>query len=335
MKRHDRLFEKFYALPNLYLATKNAQKAKRYKESTALFNLNLEQNLIALQAKLRSGTYEFGDYHSFYVFDPKRRLISAAPYADRVVHHAVCNIIEPIFERIFIHDLYSNRTGKGTHKAVDRYQKFCRLNKFVLKCDIKKYFASIDKEMLYIEIVKKISDHLLLAVIKKIIYGFNPRDSKGIPIGNLTSQYFANIYLNRMDYFIKEVLGCRHYIRYVDDFVVFDNSKVRLKEMKIQIENFLKKYHLELHSNKSHIRQTAEGVKFLGYRVFSTHRLLDKSNIKRFKRRLKKIQILYKNNQIDLNKTFQRLNSWNSHASHANTYRLREKIFKEAIFQKG
>jgi len=335
MKRKGGLYETFCSMVNLYKAVTNAQKAKRYKTATALFNLSLEQNLLDLQEQLKSETYKFGEYYSFLIHDPKQRLISAAPYVDRLVHHAVCNIIEPIFERKFIYDLYSNRRGKGTHKAVDRYQIFCRLNKYVLKCDIRKYFASINKEILYQEISKKIKDVKLLGVIRNIIFSFDQFEPTGIPIGNLTSQLFANIYLDRMDHYIKEVLGCRYYIRYVDDFVIFDIAKEHLQNIKLKIEKFLTHYQLELHSKKSHVRQVKEGVRFLGYIIFPTHRLLDKANLKRFRRRLKHIQKLYARDQITLDKVFQRLNSWNAHAAHADSYKLRKRIFEEAVFVKG
>ena len=338
MKRYGDLFEKFCSFENLYIASQKSQRGKRYKNSTASFNFDLEGNIINIQQRLKQGNYQFGKYVSFYVHDPKTRLISAAPYQDRVIHHAICNIIEPIFEPVFVYDLYSNRKEKGTHKAVDRYQKFCRINEYVLKCDIKKYFASIDKGILFKIIYRKIKDNMFLDIIRDVIYSYDrggKASGNGIPLGNLTSQIFANIYLNDFDHYIKENLRCRYYIRYVDDFVVFDNSKRRLNHVKDKIQEFLKAYNLELHREKSHIRRTDEGIKFLGYRIFSEYRLVNKENVKRFKRKIRKLQEMYEKGNIQIQKITESIRSWVAHTSHADSYKLRKKIFDNYVFNKG
>lgn len=269
MKRYNHLFDKIISFGNLLLAAKKAQKGKRYKEKTALFNLNLERELIFLQAELSDMSYRHGGYRDFYIYDPKRRLISAAPYRDRVLHHALCNVIEPLFDRTFIHDSYACRVGKGAHAAVDKYTEFSRKNRFVLQCDIKKYFPSIDRGLLIGIIARKIKCEKTLWLIREIIGSRRTNSamtdnsdeeiakslygSKGIPIGNLTSQFFANVYMNAFDHFIKEDIGCRYYIRYVGDFVILDNSKERLHEVKDLTEDYLSTLGLCLHERECRV----------------------------------------------------------------------------------
>ena len=234
MKSYTNLWSQITSWENLLLAARKARCSKRKRPNVARFEADLEMELMELRSELLERKYMPGQYRSFYIYEPKKRLISAAPYRDRVVHHALCNIIEPIFERAFIHDTYANRKGRGTHRAVDRFTEFCRKNRYVLKCDIKKYFPSIDHDILYGLIARRIKDPDVLWLIKLIIdssnaqepvFAYFPGDDlftpyerrKGLPIGNLTSQFFANIFLNGFDHFVKRELGCRHYIRFVDD----------------------------------------------------------------------------------------------------------------------
>jgi RNA-directed DNA polymerase len=176
MKTWKRLFEKIVSFENLVLAATRARKRKRLKPATATFDLNLENNLLRLQRELQDQIWQPGEYISFEIFEPKRRLISAAPYEDRVVHHALCNIIEPLFERTFIYDSYANRQGKGTHRAVDRLTKFAKQYRYVLKCDIQKYFPSIDHEILYGFLTRKISDKKVRWLLRTIIDSSNPQE---------------------------------------------------------------------------------------------------------------------------------------------------------------
>ena len=222
MKRHGNLFDKIISFENLLKASRKAQRGKRLKNSTANFNLRLEPELLKLQKELQEQTYQIGSYKRFYIYDPKKRLISALPYRDRVVQHALCNVIEPIFDNGLIYDTYACRKDKGSHRAVDRFALYCRKNKYTLKCDIKSYFASIDHKVLSEMIKKKIKDPDALWLIKLII---DSTPSPGIPIGNLASQIFANLYLNGLDHYLKETVKCKHYIRYMDDLIVFDNDK--------------------------------------------------------------------------------------------------------------
>ncbi len=351
MKTYNNLFDQITSFENLLLASKKAQKGKRFKESTALFNLNLEKELLQIQKELKDMTYSHGGYCDFFIYDPKRRLISAAPYRDRVVHHALCNIIEPLFDKTFIYDTYACRTRKGAHVAVKRYSDYAGKNTFVLKCDIQKYFQSIDHEILLNMISRKIRCEQTRWLIRKIIssrhdetYAFYfPGDSlftpclrkRGIPIGNLTSQFFANVYLNEFDHYLKETLGCKYYIRYVDDFVVLHNSKDFLHDVKKGIEEYLETLRLRLHSRKCRMYRVHDGITFLGYRVFPTHRLLKKDNALRARRRLKKLSSQYHEGIISWEKVNQSVQSWIGHACHADTYRVRSRILGSVVFQRG
>ena len=349
MKTYKNLFEKITSFENLLLASKRAQRGKRFKESTANFNLNLENKLVNLQDELKSMTYRHGKYKCFWVYDPKRRLISAAPYKDRVVHHALCNVIEPLFDKTFIDDSYACRKGKGSHAAVDRYAQYARKYKYVLKCDLQKYFQSIEHETLLNIISRKIACQETMWLIREIIGShtdqsfpfyfpgddlFSPiQRKKGIPIGNLTSQFFANVYLNGFDHFVKEELRVP-YIRYVDDFVAFSDSKNDLQEVRLQMTDYLHSLRLKLHERKCRVYQVKEGVCFLGYRVFPTHRLLKKDNVLRMRRKLKKLSLLYRNRQVSLTEINQSVQSWIGHASHADTYKLRSRLFESVVFQR-
>ncbi len=242
MKRYRNLWPQIIAFENLLLASKKAQKSKRFHPNVLKFNYNLESELFTLQEELIQKTYQPGKYRTFRIFEPKPRLISAAPYRDRVVHHALCNIIIPLLDKSFIDDSYANRQGFGTHRALKRLIDFARSSHYVLQCDIKKYFPCIDHLILKSLIRKKIKCVDTLWLIEKIIDCSNEQETvldyfaednlltplerkKGLPIGNLTSQFFANIYLNGLDHYLKENVKARKYLRYVDDFALFSNDK--------------------------------------------------------------------------------------------------------------
>jgi hypothetical protein len=214
--------------------------------------------------------------------------------------------------------------------------KFMRLG--LDSYDIRDYFASVDKFILFKVIERKIKDKRLLDVIKMVVESFTKdpaRSDKGMPLGNLTSQLFANLYLSPLDHFITETLGCRYYIRYCDDFVALSQSKARLHEVKAEIEKFLSDYKLVLHPIKSRIYRVSEGIHFLGYRIFPHKRLVIKKNVRRFRRRLKTLQTLYRDRAITVKELLMSLNSWNAHAAHADSYRLRQRIYSAYTFTKG
>jgi retron-type reverse transcriptase len=236
VKTHKHLYDTLTSFPNLLSAYYKARKGKRQRDNVARFDLHLERNLVHLQDQLEKRTYTPGPYRSFYVRDPVRRLVSAAPFYDRVVHHALCNVIEPLFEPRFIYDSYACRKGKGTHRAVHRFCAFMRKNTYVLQADILRYFPSIDHAILLDILRERIADPDVLWLLDVIVHSgrgilepeyimqWFPGDNlfagsrpRGLPIGNLTSQFLANVYLNELDYFIKFDLRHRYYLRYCDD----------------------------------------------------------------------------------------------------------------------
>jgi len=329
MKRHGNLFDKITSFENLLKASRKAQRGKRFKESTAEFNLRLEHELLKLQKELQERTYRIGGYKQFYIYDPKKRLISALPYRDRVVQHVLCNVIEPIFDSGLIYDTYACRKDKGSHRAVNRFTMYCRKNKYALKCDIKSYFASIDHDLLVEMITRKIKDPDVLWLIKLIV---DSTPSPGIPIGNLASQIFANLYLDGLDHYLKETVKCKHYIRYMDDLIVFGNDKNRLDDIKDAIREYLRRLKLELHPNKSQIYLTARGIVFLGYKVYPTHRLVVRQNVKRLRSRIKKYFKLLKLRLITRQKIVCSIQSWLGYAIHADSFKLRRQLLTEHDF---
>jgi len=352
MKRHKNLWDRVISLDNLYEAARKAQKGKRFQENIALFNLNLEKEIFRIQREFIDKSYLPGPYKEFHIIEPKLRLISAAPYRDRVVHHALCNVIEPIFDRMFIYDSYACRKGKGTHRAIDRFQKFAHKTRYVLKCDIVKYFPSIDHEILYELIERKIACKDTLWLIKLIIDHSNEQEPVlhyfkgdhlltpiqrriGIPIGNLTSQFFANIYLNGMGHFLREKLGCKFYIRYVDDFVILHDDKEFLWRVKQEIEEYLENLRLKLHPRKCRVFPVKEGTLFLGFRIWPDKRRLDRQNIRRFQSRIKLMQSQYAKGELAFDKLTASIQSWVAHASYGETWHLREHLFRDIVFRKG
>jgi len=316
-----------------------SQRGKRCQPEVFAFHSNLEGNLVRLQTELKEGTWRPGGYRDFYVYEPKMRLISSAPYRDRVVHHALHQVIEPIFDPKFIYDTYACRVGKGTHAAANRYTEFCRRAPYVLKCDIRKYFESIDHQTLLNLIGRHIKDAQLLALISHVVHSNNSRagavPGKGIPIGNLTSQFFANLYLNPFDHWIKEVLRIEFYIRYVDDFVVLHSDKKRLNEVRAAIRAKLSEYGLELHPKKQNLFPVSEGCDFMGYRIYPDHRRLKPENGYRARRRLKTLVRRFNRGEILIGRVRASIMAWIGHAMHADTWGLRRAIFDSLSFRSG
>jgi len=237
------MYDTLFSWDNLLCAYYKAAKTKRGNPNVAVFEYRLEENLFQLQEQLAAKTYRPGQYASFFIHEPKRRLISAAPFRDRVVHHALCNGIEPIFERSFINDSYANRVGKGTHRAIARCQQFARRYPYVLQCDVRQFFPSIDHAVLRSLLARKLNDPDVMWLVDQIInsgvgvltqeykMAWFPSDDllaasrpRGLPIGNLTSQFWGNCYLNPFDHFVKRELGCKGYVRFVDDFMLFADN---------------------------------------------------------------------------------------------------------------
>lgn len=344
MKRSGNLYPQIIKFENILLASRQAQKGKRFRDNILEFNYNLETELIRLQQKLTDKTYQPGAYRTFHLTNPKSRLISAAPYRDRVVHHALCNIIVPIFERTFIADSYANRLGFGTHLALNKFTHFARNSRYVLQCDIRKYFPTIDHIILKELIRRKIKCPDTLWLIdtlidnsneQEIVIDYFPGDElltpitrrRGLPIGNLTSQFFANIYLNGFDHFVKEQLKISKYVRYVDDFALFSDDRELLADARLAIEEYLAQLRLKIHPIKSQLFETKIGATFLGFRVFSDKIRVRNSNLHQARRRLKRLQTDYAQGKIEREKVNQSIQSWFAHLEHGDTWQLRQQIF--------
>ncbi len=271
MKTYKNLYETLCSLENLESAFRKARRGNSSKFYVIKFEENFEEELVSLKNELETQTYKPKPLKRFIIRDPKTRAIHSSHFRDRVVHHALVNVLEPIFEKLFIYDSYASRKNKGTHRAVERFEKFQRkvskngrlvkgaYNKnlvkgYALKADIKHYFEIIDHRILVRLIEKKIKDEKVIWLIRTIFENFNTHNiGKGMPLGNLTSQFFANVYLNELDYFVKHSLKARYYIRYVDDFVILDNDKEKLGDYFREISRYLKTLEIELHPGKSKI----------------------------------------------------------------------------------
>lgn len=280
--RHIIDFYDVISIENLFYAWRIFSKGKRSKKDVSTFELNLENNIFALHQRLVSGEWKPEPYQVFFVQDPKLRRIHKASVADRVLYQALYQALYPIFDRHFIHDSYASRNFKGTHRGVRRFETFARKvtknyreRGFVLKCDVRKFFDSIDHVILLRLLRQKITDPKLLDLLEKIIGSFETASGKGLPLGNVTSQIFANIYFNEFDQFVKHTLKARYYIRYCDDFVILADNQNHLQEILGHIVWFLRDtLKMELHPNKVTIRKISQGTDFLGYVSLPYYRVL-------------------------------------------------------------
>ncbi len=314
----------------MFSAWEEFKKGKKKKIDVKQFEVNIKSHLRTLHWELKNKTYRHSCYASFYIKDPKLRSINKACVKDRVLHHAIFVVLYRIFDRLFIFDSYSSRNEKGTHRAVNRLQAFAnKISKnntrtcWVLKCDIKKFFDSVDQEILLTLIKKQIYDRNTIWLLEKIIKSF----SKGIPLGNVTSQIFANIYLNELDQFVKRNLKLKYYIRYCDDFVIFSESKNYLENIIPKINYFLgTNLKLSLHPNKITIRKYHQGIDFLGYVSFPYNKML---RIKTMHRMFKKIQARetdFKHDKITTKSLYQTMQSYLGLLKHCNGYKIKEKL---------
>ena len=321
-------------------AHKRARAHKAYKNEVIKFEINLENNIINLLNNIKSKKYHLGKYYNFKVYEPKERLIKALPYVDRIVHQwYIEEFIKPYIVPKFINTTFACLVDKGTHKAVESVQNQMREFKrnygdfWVLKCDIRKFFYSINPYILFDIMKKYISDKALLDFTRLLIFdGRKPSDNVGIPIGNYTSQFFANIYLNELDQYVKRTLKIHYYTRYMDDFILLLPTKKDCIEVKQKLENFLHD-RLQLSLNdKSRYYPYKMGVNFCGYRIFTTHRLLRLSSKKKIKKNVKKWNKLYAENSLDIRFAMQSINSWLGHTSHCNSFKLQNKVLNDCNF---
>ncbi len=351
MKTYNHLYPRICAFENLLRAFEQARRHKRMKPYVSEFEYALERNLLRLQEDLLAETYQPGAYHNFEIYEPKKRLISAAPFRDRVVHHALCNVIEPIWEARFIHDSYACRVGKGTHRAMLRAHQWTKQFRYVLKCDIVRFFPSIDHEILLNLLRRYLADEPTLRLAARILASgegiqandyemqwfdgdnlFTPLRPRGLPIGNLTSQFWANVYLNELDQFVKRELKCGAYLRYADDFLLFSDNKAQLWEWRAEIQQFLQRLRLIAHPRKSAVHAVANGVDWLGFRLFPTHRRLRRENVRRAFRRLQSQQAAYARRRISEAHLTLSVQSWIAHTKWADTLGLRRRVLGQFAF---
>ena len=314
----------------------------------------MADRLLALQEELLQRRYRPEPYTHFVIHEPKRRRISAAAFRDRIVHHALCAIIEPRFERVFIPDSYANRLGLGTHRAIGRFQEFCRQYAFVLRADIRQHFASIDHAILLEGLARKIPEPDLMELIRLILAGgedalrdeyrmaWFPGDDllaqcrpRGLPIGNLTSQFWSNCYLHPFDLFVKRGLGCRGYLRYVDDFALFSDSKAALWAWKSAIRDRLGALRLTIHEASAQVLPTSAGSPWLGFVVDAERCLLKARKARHATRHLRASYAAYGRGELGFAEFDARVKGWIGHARHGDTWGLRQHVLADFVLRAG
>lgn len=325
MKYYTTSYEEIISLENLLLAYKEFKAGKSKKKDVLEFEFNLMHNLIDLQNDLKNKIYTHSNYTHFKISDPKPRDIHKAKVRDRVLHHAIYRKFYPFFDKTFIADSYSCRLDKGTHKAIKRFEVFTRKESnnyrkqcFVLKCDIQKFFANIDHEILINILKNKILDKDIVSILENIIKSFSTKDKvdKGLPLGNLTSQLLVNIYMNEFDKYVKHILKVKSYIRYADDFVFISKDKNYLEKLKLEIKDFLiNNLKLSLHPDKIFIKSIYSGVDFLGFVHFPRYKILRTATKKRM------FRTLHENNFKE-----ESVNSYLGFLRHGNSFKIKNKI---------
>jgi retron-type reverse transcriptase len=319
-------YSEVYNFENLYDAYLKARRQKRYRGEVLQFSYNMEHELIALQNELKQHTYRVGEYRPFIVNEPKRRQVVALPFRDRIVQHALNNVIEPIFEKRMIYDSYACRVDKGTHAAARRISYFLGKpeNVYFLKMDVKSFFASINKDILKTIIRRCIEDREILWLVD-IILDSSPVE--GLPIGNLMSQLLANVYLHELDHHCKCAIGVRYYVRYMDDVIIMSYSKTYLKALLTDIEDFLTR-HLDISlNNKTNIGKCSDGIEFVGYRIWRNYKLIKKQAIVRMKNKAK----AWKHGKIADDKYMSSIGSWMGHSFDTSSHKAVEQIMLDSL----
>lgn len=334
MKRHADLYSQIMTFGNLHTAALRAMNGKKSKNAVKSFHFHLENELIFLQRELETKTYRPRPYSQFEVREPKLRKICSSDFRDRVVHHAICQIIEPIFEKRSVHDSYACRPDKGSHRAVARCQEFSRKFPYYLKCDIKKFFESVDHQVLKRILRRLFKDRDLLWLLELIIDHEVPGNlpGKGLPIGNLTSQHFANLYMGELDHFVKDRLGVRGYLRYMDDFICFAESKNELWDCHEKMNRFVNGIlAVELKEKVTQVAPVTEGILFLGFRVFPQLVRLQRSNLSRLRRSIRHCEAQFKAGRLSEQELIARVGSLVAHVEHVNSLSARKRIFEESL----
>jgi len=337
-RTHRNLYNSIVCFENLYQAYLRARKGKRYREEILEYTGNLEHNLVELSRQLRDGSWQPGDYRVRRIYEPKARDIRIAPFEDRIVHHALCGVIGPIFERTFIHDSYACRVGKGTHAAVRRLQSFLRKQNtgYCLSADVSKYFDSINHSIVLAELEWRLGDVDVLNLAQSILSSYasnleldGTQDPKGIPIGNLTSQWFANIIGNRIDSHAKYDMRLKHYLRYMDNFIVLHQDKSYLAEAKLEFETLMRELLYLVLNPKTSIFPASNGIPFLGYKVYDDHILARGENVRRGRKRIHQQMKIISRGEIGHAEFQDSLQAWFAYLNQADTYKLRKQIARE------
>lgn len=306
MKRKGNLFEQITDFNNLRTAYLKAVKGKRLSNTVFIFDLKTDENLYRIKKELESGIYRIGKYRQFKIYDPKERIITAARFEDRIVHHAIMNVLEPVFEKQFVFHTYACRKQKGMHKAVKYALKKAGSCKYFLKLDVRKYFDSIQHKKLKELLFRIIKDRKCLSLLFEIIDSHSVSDGRGLPIGNLTSQFFANYYLSPLDHFVLEKLKPKGYARYMDDIAVFSDSKSALKNILFEMQKFIEPFSLLF--KQPVISSCRAGVPFLGYSVSGRGISLLGRTRRRKARKVRRLAYEFSQGLIDEEKLADRIN---------------------------
>ncbi len=331
VKRIGYLSEELCSFQNLHKAFRRAFVASGRHQEACEFHFHLEKELFRLKEELEDNTYQPSPYRYFEISDPKKRTISVAPFRDRIVHHALVGILEPVFEKRFIYDSYATRKEKGTHKAIRRAQEFMKKNYFFLKTDVAKYFDSISHDILMELLRTKIKDENVLILAERIIRNSDTsreiQEGVGLPIGNLTSQFFANVYLDPQDHYMKDKLGVKYYIRYMDDMVMFSDSRNELKSLLKQMRFFLRdRLKLVLKERVTQINTRLHGLPFLGFRVFPNLLRIRQENFRRLKGRMRQREKEFENGLISEETFVMSVRSMFEHIGFADSLNLRRSL---------
>lgn len=345
MKIYKNLFKEITSPENLFLAWDEFKKGKRHKKDVQAFECRIEENIFKLHRDLLAKKYVHLPYSGFYIRDPKIRHIHKAAVRDRVLHHALFQILNPLFDKTFISTSFSCRINKGVHKGVLAMERMIRAESgnftkpcFVLKCDVQKFFDSVNHRTLLDILRKKIIDQDTMWLVRQVVESYAATqttlfDRQGLPIGNLTSQLFANVYMNELDQFIKHQLRVRHYARYTDDFVVVSTDEEYLKNLIDPIQTFLhNKLRLKIHPKKISICPCHRGIDYLGHIAFPHYRLLRNKTKRRIFRKLKERIIAHRNGIISEDSLSQSLQSYLGVLSHINAYRLTQDLKNQYWF---